>query len=316
MSVNSSDRADLPLVTIVTPSYNQAKFLEDCICSVLAQNYPHIEYLVIDGASSDRSVDIICNYADRIAYWESTPDRGQAHAINKGLQRAQGDLLGWLNSDDVLKEGAVSRAVQALLDHPDTGVVYGRLERIDAQGGLLPTPELPKDRITFGLDQVIGECIVNQPGSLWRRLAMEQVGLLDEGLHYSLDYDYWIRMAMSGVQFLRLTDVLAQFRLSRDSKTVGRTAEMALEQMEVLERLISRPGIQDRLQLTPAEMQRRSDHARAVIGLHAAYGYYKQGILLHALAWLGRSARRDPAVLFDRRWRDLLFSGIKRRLTP
>lgn len=311
-----SERAALPLVTIVTPSYNQAKFLEDCIRSVLAQDYPLIEYLVIDGASSDQSVDIIRNYADRIAYWESQPDRGQAHAINKGLQRAQGELLGWLNSDDVLAPGAVSRAVQALMDHVEIGVVYGRLERIDAQGRLLPTPELPKDRLTFGLKHVIGECIVNQPGALWRRSAMEKVGLLNEDLRYSLDYEYWIRMALVGVAFMRLPEVLAQFRLSSESKTVGQTAEMALEQLEVLEKLISQPGIEEQLKLSPAELQRRSDHARAVIGLHAAYGDYKQGKLQSALVWLVRSARRDPAVLFEQRWRDLLRSGIKRRLGP
>ena len=147
---------------------------------MLDQDYPRLEYLVIDGGSSDDSPRIIERYASRLAYWESQPDRGQAHAINKGLQRARGDILGWLNSDDVLLPGVVSRAVQIFTQYPEVDVVYGRLERIDASGRLLPTPRLPKDRVDFDLSQVLGECVVNQPGSFWRREVMERAGLLDE----------------------------------------------------------------------------------------------------------------------------------------
>ncbi|MFM8321702.1 MAG: glycosyltransferase family 2 protein [Chloroflexota bacterium] len=304
----------LPLVTLVTPSYNQGRFLEAALRSVLEQDYPRVEYLVYDGGSNDQSQAILQRYADRLAYWETAPDRGQAHAINKGLARSRGELLGWLNSDDVLAPGALRRAVEALQANPQVDVVYGRLVRIDEQGRRLPTPVLPKDRLTYGLERVIGECIVNQPGALWRRGVMERVGLLDERLRYNLDYEYWMRIAVNGGRFLRLDDTLALFRLSRESKTVGQAAEMALEQLDTLERLLAQPDLPERLGLAPEQVRRQARYARAVIGLHACYGFLKQRRWRAAAGWLGYAAARDPALLFDRRWRDLLQAGIKRRL--
>jgi len=307
-------RADnLPLVSLVTPSYNQGQFLEATLRSVLAQDYPAIEYLVMDGGSTDDSPQIIARYAGRLAYWESQPDRGQAHAINKGLQRARGEILGWLNSDDVLLPDTVSRVVQAFAQHPEVDVVYGRLERINAAGEPVPTPLLPKDRLTMGRAHVIGECIVNQPGAFWRRRIMQPVGWLDEGLRYNLDYEYWIRMALAGAAFLRLPAVVARFRLSAGSKTVGQTAAMAIEQLQVLEQVLERPDLPARLGLPPAQVHRQARRAWAVIGLHAVYGYIKLGRWSEAAGWLWRALRSDPSALFQRRWFDLALAGLQRR---
>lgn len=305
---------DDPLVSIVTPSYNQGRFLEATICSVLEQDYPNIEYIVIDGGSSDESLEILRRYGARLAYWESQPDRGQAHAVNKGLARAQGEILGWLNSDDLLAPGAVRRAVQTFRDHPEVDVVYGRLARIDEAGRLVPTPMLPKDRLEFGRAHVIGECIVNQPGSFWRRRAMQQVGGLDERLIYNLDYEYWIRMALAGMQFKRLEAVMAYFRLSPSSKTVGQTAAMAVEQFRTLEELLAQPDLASRLGLTESQAHEQARLARARIALRAAYGYARLRQWKQMWGWLGVALRNDPFAPFERRYLDLALASLQRRL--
>ena len=128
---------DLPLVSIVTPSYNQAAFLEETIRSVLEQDYPRVEYIIIDGGSTDGSAEIIQRYADRLAYWVSERDRGQTDAINKGFARATGSILAWLNSDDTYQPGALREAVDYLLAHPDVGMVYGDGNFIDEHGKVI-----------------------------------------------------------------------------------------------------------------------------------------------------------------------------------
>ncbi len=313
----SDNNPALPLVSVITPSYNQGEYLEATICSVLEQDYPAIEYLVLDGGSSDNSPDIIARYVashpQRLVYWESQRDRGQTHAINKGLQRARGQILGWVNSDDVLLPGMVSRVVQAFAQHPEVDVVYGRLERINPSGELVPTPALPKDRLTMGPAHLIGECIVNQPGSFWRRRIMEQVGFPDESLRYSMDNEYWMRITLAGGRFLHLPEPVALFRLSPGSKTVGQTTAQAVEQIQVLEQLLARPDLPARLGLSPAQVRRQAARARAVIDLHACYGAVKLRRPGEAFRWLWRAVRSDPAALLQRRWLDLAIAGFKRR---
>jgi glycosyltransferase involved in cell wall biosynthesis len=309
-----SEMSSEPLVTIVTPSFNQGRFLEATICSVLEQDYPHIEYLVMDGASTDESLSILHKYADRLTYWESQPDHGQAHAVNKGLSRARGQLLGWLNSDDLLASGAVSRAVQVFQSQPEIDVLYGCLARIDEHGRSVPTPILPKDRLEFGLPYLIGECIVNQPGAFWRRRIMNQVGLLDESLMYSLDYEYWIRMALAGAKFKRIDPIVAYFRLSPGSKTVGQTAAQAEEQLGTLEKVLSDPHLGQKLGLPASQIARQSRQARASIALRAAYGRAKTSDYLAALHWLAVVLRNDPRVLIQPRYIALGIASLRRRL--
>lgn len=304
---------ELPLVSIVTPSFNQGRFLEATICSVLEQDYPNLEYLVIDGGSTDESVAIIQRYAHRLAHWESQPDRGQAHAVNKGLQLARGEILGWLNSDDLLASGAVQGAVQIFQSQPEIDVVYGRLARIDEIGKPIPTPMLPKDRVDFDRAQVIGECIVNQPGAFWRRRIMQQVGWLDERLIYSLDYQYWIRMALAGARFKRLDAVAASFRLSAGSKTVGQTAAHAVEQFCTLEEVLAAPDLALLAGLTDVQVHQQARRARARIALRAAYGYAKLSDWKETLHWLSVVLRNDPLAFFERHYLDLAIASLRRR---
>jgi glycosyltransferase involved in cell wall biosynthesis len=302
-----------PLVSIITPSYNQGGFLEQTIRSVLQQTYSRIEYLLIDGGSSDESKQILQKYARHFSYWVSEPDRGQAHAINKGLARAKGEIVGWINADDLLLPETVATAVSAFLENPGIDVVYGGLQRIDAHGKLVPTPVLPKDRIEFSKEQVIGECIVNQPGSFWQSKWVNQVGFLDENLRYGLDYEYWIRIALAGGEFKRLPQAVAQFRLSEGSKTVGETEKMGLEQLKILNDVLAIKALGSKIGLSPEQIKRRARQTRSAISLHIFYGYLKKKNLQASAHWLAQAVKYDPLIFFQRRWFDLAWARITRQ---
>lgn len=211
--------SSLPPVSIITPSFNQANYLEETILSVLNQDYPQLEYIIIDGGSTDGSVDIIRKYEERLAYWVSEPDLGQSHAINKGLQRAKGGILAWLNSDDIYCPGAVRVAAEFLDSHPDVSVVYGAANIIDADGRVM----LPMKREDFDLARCLARLVtpIHNPAAFFRKDLTRQIGLLDERLHYIMDFDYWIRTALAGLEIRRIPETLALFRLHPHSKTVG-----------------------------------------------------------------------------------------------
>jgi len=182
--------ANLPLVSIITPSYNQADYLEETIRSVLEQDYPNIEYLVVDGGSSDGSVDIIRKYADRIDWWVSEPDKGQADALNKGMARAKGEYVAWLNSDDIYRPSAIRRAVNVLQSNLELGMVYSKLDSIDRTGELFNTISYRQydllDMLTFR--------IIGQPTVFMRRDVLQRAGPLDASYNYLLDHHLWLRM--------------------------------------------------------------------------------------------------------------------------
>ena len=180
-----------PLVSIITPSYNQAAYLEQTLLSVLNQDYPAIEYIVIDGASTDGSADIIRRYADRLSYWVSEPDRGQSHAINKGFARARGEIVAWMNSDDLYTPGAVAEAVALLTSRPDVGMVYGNCLRIDADSAITSWHQSRQ----HDLIDLLSFSILSQPAVFLRRELVERVGGLDESLHMLFDHLLWLRAA-------------------------------------------------------------------------------------------------------------------------
>ncbi len=205
-----------PLVTIVTPSYNQAPFLEATIRSVLEQDYPRIEYIVIDGGSTDGSVETIKKYADRLAYWVSEKDRGQTEAINKGFARATGDILAWINSDDTYEPGAIREAVEWMQAHPDAGLVYGDANFIDDDGnviGRFPAAQTDYRRLRGGYVHI------PQQAAFFRRDLWQKVGPLDPSFFFAMDYDLWVRIAKIA-PLLYTRRVWANFRLHGDSKTL------------------------------------------------------------------------------------------------
>lgn len=207
-----------PLVSIVTPSYNQAKYLEQTICSVLDQDYPNIEYIVIDGGSTDGSVDIIRRYEDRIVYWESMKDKGQTDAINKGFARATGDVMAWINSDDLLYPGAVRAAVDYLTAHPEVGLVYGDCDFIDSDGNKIGRFNAKQTDLRR-LNQAYVH--IPQQAAYWRGDLWRQVGPLDDSIYFAMDYDLWVRLArVSQIKYLP-GEPRAAFRLHNDAKTIS-----------------------------------------------------------------------------------------------
>jgi glycosyltransferase involved in cell wall biosynthesis len=219
-----------PLVSIVTPSFNQGRFIRDTLESVLSQSYPRIEYLVMDGGSTDETVEILRQYGDRLT-WISEPDRGQAHAINKGWRRAGGTIVAYLNSDDTYLPGAVERAVACLEEHPEAGLVYGEGFHVDEQGKIIeryPTEPFSRPRLEE-------TCFICQPTVFIRRELVERVGYLDESLQYSLDYDLWIRAARVA-PFAFTPQYLATSRLHADTKTLGQRVPVHAETLKMVRR--------------------------------------------------------------------------------
>ncbi len=205
-----------PLVSIVTPSFNQAAYLEAAMNSAFEQNYSNIEYLVIDGGSTDGSLDLIKKHSARLAKWVSEPDRGQTDAINKGFASATGKYMSWLNADDRLLSGAVGEAVEFLEAYPEVGMVYGDADYIDSKGrivGHFPAAQTDYSALRRGYVHI------PQQTAFWRRDLWEQVAPLDPGFVFAMDYDLWVRLAkISPLKYLPRT--WAQFRLHDESKTL------------------------------------------------------------------------------------------------
>jgi len=204
-----------PLVSIVTPSYNQAKFLERTIQSVLDQDYPNLEYYVIDGGSNDGSVEIIKRYQDRLAGWLSENDQGQTDAINKGFSLCQGEIMAWLNSDDIYLPGAISSAVNFLQENTGVGMVYGDTDLIDRDGRLIGKFNAQQ---TSYQRMMRGGVYIPQPAAFWRRDLWEQAGPLDPSLYFAMDYDLWVKFAkISNIRYNPQT--WAAFRIHSEGKT-------------------------------------------------------------------------------------------------
>ena len=215
----------LPLVSIITPSFNQAPYLEATIRSVLEQDYPHIEYIVMDGGSTDGSVDIIkkyavesngSNYRHRINSWVSEPDKGQTDAINKGFARAKGDILAWINSDDTYHPKAVGEAVKFLIENPAVAMVYADCDFIDEQGrviGTFASAQTDYQKLRHGYVHI------PQQTMFFRANYWKELGPLDPSFYFAMDYDLWVRIAKHApLQYLP-GRTWANFRIHTSSKT-------------------------------------------------------------------------------------------------
>jgi glycosyltransferase involved in cell wall biosynthesis len=249
-----------PKLTIITPSFNQAAFVERTIRSVLDQGYENLEYLVVDGGSTDGSVDVIRRYEDRIAWWVSKPDGGQTDALNKGLRRATGEYVAYINSDDWYQPGAFETAIAAL-ERTGSRWVVGAC-RYEGEAGHttdLWRPELPKGGRWWWPLRPWG---VPQPSSFWRRDVFEELGPFREDLHYVFDTEHGLRLAFAGILPVTLEEELAVRYLQEDAKSAGNEEAWAEETRRLVE--LYWP------QLTRAE-QVQLQLRRALLGV----GFYK-----------------------------------------
>jgi glycosyltransferase involved in cell wall biosynthesis len=183
--------SESPLVSIIMPSFNQVSYLETALRSVLEQDYPHIELIVIDGGSTDGSLEVLKKYTDRLAYWQSRPDKGQADAINQGLRRSNGEFVAWLNSDDVYLPGAIREAVEVMQSNPEVGMVYADGYMVDTELKLLDRHTYPQVDL---IDLLCFEVIL-QPAVFMQRKALEEIGFLNQSYDLILDHELWVRIA-------------------------------------------------------------------------------------------------------------------------
>lgn len=283
-----------PLISIVTPSYNQGRFIRATIESVLGQDYPHIEYWVIDGGSADETLNVLRSFeGDPRFHWISEPDRGQSHAINKGLARCQGEIFNWLCSDDCLTPGALRRVADAWCANGPS-LIYGYTRYIDAEGRDL-------GRYSKGKPKVSGVYCMPQPSVFLPQKAVKDVGGVDESLYYTMDLDLWLRL-MGRYKAVLLPYDLSLYRLHDTSKTVSQTLGFLRDFERVAVRAV-RLG-----QVSSIEAQCEVDLLASVI-----YTTSKQKDLRKAFRHALRSLARNPLTLPD--VIAILAKGVARHLT-
>lgn len=216
-------------ISVITPSYHQGQFIQRTIDSVAMQKTSlpggiEVEHMICDGGSTDQTLQILQQSKDSIRY-VSEKDNGQTHAVNKGIQATDGEIIGWLNSDDVYYPETLKRVVDFFAAHPTVDVVYGMADHIDEQDTPFETyPSAPWD-----FELLKERCFICQPALFFRRRVVEQHGLLDEQLHYCMDYEYWLRLGQAGAQFAYLEEKLAGSRLYADNKTLGARVKVHAE---------------------------------------------------------------------------------------
>jgi GT2 family glycosyltransferase len=228
--MNLSPLSEHPLVSIVIPSYNQAAFLERTIKSAIEQDYPYLEHIVVDGASTDDSIEIIKKYGNQLAWWVSEKDNGQGDAINKGMAHAKGEIVAWLNSDDCYLPAAISSAVEAFQANPDAVMVYGDMLAIDENDLVTNTFRYPQ----LTLEDLLCFQIIGQPAVFMRRETFEQVNGLDPNFHCLLDHHLWIRIAAQG-KIVHVPQIWSAARYHTQAKNFAQAPQFGREAFQILD---------------------------------------------------------------------------------
>lgn len=247
-------------ISIVTPSYNQGQFIEETIRSVLLQNYDNFEYIIIDGGSHDNSLEIIRKYQDYLSYWVSEPDRGQTHAINKGLSLATGDIVAYLNSDDIYLPGTFQKVIDFFHKNPDIDMLYGNLIHIDKNSQIIDTMccgPLDINKL-FSFHYYFPQASV-----FLRKKIVEKIGLFDESLHLNMDYDYWMRLSFEG-KMAHIPETLACARLYPEAKSQFFAQDYMQENLCILDKY--------------KEKIKKLDHSNSLLSHTYASVYYYGGL--------------------------------------
>ena len=234
-----------PLVSVITPSYNQGHFIRATIDSVLGQDYNNIEYIIVDGASTDATRSILEEYGDRLR-WVSEEDRGQTDAINKGIRMSHGDIIAYLNSDDIYLPGTVARIAAEFIRHPDVDFLYGDLYAIDRDGDILSKIKtIPFDRKILLFDANF----ISQPASFYRRSLFDKIGYFDDTLHYLMDYEFFLRAAANNIRFKLVKNYLSAIRYHDECKTVSGMTPWAEERKHIKLHYLDTPCSMRKLRL-------------------------------------------------------------------
>jgi glycosyltransferase involved in cell wall biosynthesis len=289
---------ELPLVSVVTPSLNQGEFIQETIESVLGQDYPRIEYIVMDGGSTDQTLKILGSYGERLC-WVSEHDRGQSQAVNKGWRLAHGEIVTWLNADDLFVPGAVNHAVLALQSSgDDLAGVYGECDYIDEKGRNLG--KYPSKPFDYSQLVQLTEDFIPQPGTFLRSKWIQKMGMLDEDLHYVMDYDLWLRLGMRA-RFEYLPIGMALARLHGGAKTMSSAPLFGEELASVFLRLVDHPDF-------PVQLNKQRDSILAHAFIHAASYCFWGGEIARTRHYLMRAWRQTPFIRVGSFWRLLFFS--------
>ena len=283
----------IPLVSVVTPCYKAARFIAETIESVSDQDYPRVEHIVYDGGSDDGTQQILARYPH--LQWISEPDRGQSHALNKGFQRARGEIIGWLNADDTYQPGAITTAVKSLLEFPEYDLVYSDCQIIDDQG----RPGQISRSQPFSFETYFSSSYIKQPTVFMRRRVIETLGGVNEQLHYVMDREFWMRAGQYFKMRYLPEVVLADFRYALGSKSFQSAPQFHAEWVQVLEGAFQDPAFQR----IPAEI--------LTLGLSQAWASY---YMSHFVLAVNSRDRRGVIVnllrAFSQDWKLIINRGV------
>jgi glycosyltransferase involved in cell wall biosynthesis len=284
----------LPRFSVVTPSYNQAAYLEQTILSVLDQGYPDLEYIIVDGGSSDGSLEIIQKYQKHLSWWVSERDHGQADAVNKGFARCTGELVGWVNSDDLFEPGALLDAAQVMQANPQYGIVYGDVRSIDSAGKMFNLMRFGD----YGLAGLMCFDIIGQPGAFLRRSVLQQSGYLDVSYNLLLDHELWLRMAQAA-PIHYVPRVWAAGRFHSGAKNTAQAAHYGADAYRIIAWMQTQPGL-------AAEFKRLQ--SRIWAGAHRLNARYllDAGLTRAALKFYAKSLAAHPPTAL-REWHRMLY---------